>query len=267
MAGGSGGAWKVAYADFVTAMMALFMVLWILGSEQETLEMMQEYFRNPPSPWERESNKHMIETGEFQGFSDLEIADEDFFNSDQASILRGIRDSFEQLISTNQLERKPPIDVSLLGDELRIAMYNRDDISLFRGKTTVLTEWGEFMLMNIAWLLTQYELKVTVESFIGPNYQVNNPSYGPFELTSDRSNKVRRSLEYFAQSGIEVKRVVGFGNSEISPEGGIAAEHKDRTVISLSVKEQMTADDFERTREIQNDLKENQKPVDLLDRF
>src|SRR5689334_23513360 len=44
---GSGGAWKVAYADFVTAMMALFMVLWISAQDKEILIATSEYFQNP----------------------------------------------------------------------------------------------------------------------------------------------------------------------------------------------------------------------------
>ena len=47
MAGKGGGAWKVAYADFVTAMMAFFMVMWLVGQNAETKEAVQEYFQNP----------------------------------------------------------------------------------------------------------------------------------------------------------------------------------------------------------------------------
>src|SRR5689334_12298514 len=47
MAGKGGGAWKVAYADFVTAMMAFFMVMWLVSQNQETKEAVQQYFQNP----------------------------------------------------------------------------------------------------------------------------------------------------------------------------------------------------------------------------
>ncbi len=49
MAGAGGGAWKVAYADFVTAMMAFFMVMWITAQGQDVKEAVAEYFENPPS--------------------------------------------------------------------------------------------------------------------------------------------------------------------------------------------------------------------------
>ncbi|HAC90521.1 MAG TPA: hypothetical protein DCF63_07780, partial [Planctomycetaceae bacterium] len=47
MAGKGGGAWKVAYADFVTAMMAFFMVMWLVGQDQEKKQAVAEYFQDP----------------------------------------------------------------------------------------------------------------------------------------------------------------------------------------------------------------------------
>src|SRR5690606_1680842 len=51
MAGKGGGAWKVAYADFVTAMMAFFMVMWLVGQKESVREAVAEYFRDPPDPF------------------------------------------------------------------------------------------------------------------------------------------------------------------------------------------------------------------------
>jgi chemotaxis protein MotB len=49
--GHHGGAWKVAYADFVTAMMAFFLVMWLMGSDEETKASISHYFNNPSTPW------------------------------------------------------------------------------------------------------------------------------------------------------------------------------------------------------------------------
>ena len=54
--GHHGGAWKVAYADFVTAMMALFMVLWLTSQDQRIKEAVQRAFRNPFSSVTKESS-------------------------------------------------------------------------------------------------------------------------------------------------------------------------------------------------------------------
>lgn len=49
--GHHGGAWKVAYADFVTAMMAFFMVMWLMGSDEETKAAISHYFNHPNTPF------------------------------------------------------------------------------------------------------------------------------------------------------------------------------------------------------------------------
>jgi chemotaxis protein MotB len=50
-AGAHGGAWKVAYADFVTAMMCFFLVMWLMGSDEETKSAVAHYFNHPNTPW------------------------------------------------------------------------------------------------------------------------------------------------------------------------------------------------------------------------
>src|SRR5579871_6476527 len=49
-AGHHGGAWKVAYADFVTALMALFIVLWLMSADKEVQQAVSAYFNNPAGP-------------------------------------------------------------------------------------------------------------------------------------------------------------------------------------------------------------------------
>lgn len=63
-----GGAWKVAYADFVTAMMAFFLVLWLLGSDEEIKASVSQYFNNPSSIWNPNlQNKEMVPLGDRTG--------------------------------------------------------------------------------------------------------------------------------------------------------------------------------------------------------
>ena len=66
--GHHGGAWKVAYADFVTAMMAFFMVMWLLGSDEETKAAIADYFNNPTSAWRKDlSDKDTVPLGDMTG--------------------------------------------------------------------------------------------------------------------------------------------------------------------------------------------------------
>jgi chemotaxis protein MotB len=68
--GAHGGAWKVAYADFVTAMMAFFLVMWLMGSDEETKAAVAQYFNNPPSIFSAGNDaetKAVMPMGEFSG--------------------------------------------------------------------------------------------------------------------------------------------------------------------------------------------------------
>lgn len=260
-----GGAWKVAYADFVTAMMALFMVLWILGNEQETLDQLQEYFRNPPSPWEENFNKFIVETGEFQGFSMDRDGAERSFNATDPSVLKGIMDTFHQMLKNNhEMEKMPPVEMDLTADELRMVLFDREDMSLFRGDSTSLTTWGDFMIQNIAWLIGHYDLQVTIESHTHPLYEGNKRDYGPWELTSDRANKVRRSLAFYADGEISVKRVVGYGAVQPLEEGDDFLKPDERTIISLSMPPSVDAEHYEIKRQIEEQRLQSVQPLDLL---
>lgn len=69
--GAHGGAWKVAYADFVTAMMAFFLVMWLLGSDEEIRAAVAQYFNNPSSVWRPDlANDKMLPLGDKTGAGD-----------------------------------------------------------------------------------------------------------------------------------------------------------------------------------------------------
>lgn len=232
-----GGAWKVAYADFITAMMALFMVLWILGTEEELLEQMQEYFRNPPSPWDRMSGKYMLDIGDFEGIRDEGRDEEAFFEAVDPAIMKGILNTFYQLlqIDTTQTEI-PPVEIALTSDGLRVMIYDRQDTPMFTPGSTDLTEWGEFLLQNLAWLLSRYEFETVIE---GHSAEIvdsrGREGYGPWELSVDRANQVRRSLEFYAGGEVGINRVTGYGALQPLEEGEGNGRTNQRITLSLSL--------------------------------
>lgn len=235
-----GGAWKVAYADFITAMMALFMVLWILGTEQELLEHMQEYFRNPPSPWERESGKYMMDLGEYSTLSAAEHEDNSFFEEVDPAILRGIVEELYSLLEIDmEAKDSPPVEMVLTSDGLRMIIFDRPETPFFKDAGTELTQWGEFLLQNLAWLLSRYRFQVEIEAHSermeAPDEQAGPGQYGPWELSIDRANEVRRNLAFFAGGEIGIRRVSGYGATRPLEEDAGKGRTHQRVTISLSV--------------------------------
>jgi flagellar motor protein MotB len=83
--GAHGGAWKVAYADFVTAMMCFFLVMWLMGSDDETKAAISSYFNNPNpvSPWRPElKDNENIPLGNKTGSGDSILKGADVANQD-----------------------------------------------------------------------------------------------------------------------------------------------------------------------------------------
>lgn len=245
-----GGAWKVAYADFITAMMALFMVLWILGAEEELLEQMQEYFRNPPSPWEQVSGKYMVDVGEFSTLAREEHQENAFFENVDPAVLRGIIQEFQRLL---QIEAEqgdaPPVEMLLTSDGLRMIIFDKPETRFFEDDAgTELTEWGEFLIQNLAWLLSRYEFLVEIEGHSGSDVEgmeeaglsgnleaEEGGEYGPWELSVDRANAIRSRLQFFAGGDVGIRRVSGYGDTQPLDESLRKGRPNQRITLSLSI--------------------------------
>jgi len=241
MAKGGGGAWKVAYADFITAMMALFMVLWILGSEEELLEQLQEYFRNPPSPFDQNSGKFPVEVGEFSGHSSSE-AKEAFFERVDPAVLQSMVNEFYRILDMEaDADLAPPVEVTVVSDGLRVILFDRRDSPLFEDGRIELTPWGEFLSQNLAWLISRYPFEVVVESHSGERDAAFatewSSDYGPWEITTDRANELRRRLQYYSNSDLVVRRVSGYGETVPLEGANDRGRTNQRITLSLSLKE------------------------------
>src|SRR5215475_13384978 len=135
--GHHGGAWKVAYADFVTAMMALFMVLWLTSQDQRIKEAVERAFRNPFSSVTKESvgiipSKEMqavkSSSGNFDSASAIELSMLRRINQDLLKSLQGDPDNIDQ--SSVKLDLTP--------DGLRINVFDRARKPIFEPQSTKL---------------------------------------------------------------------------------------------------------------------------------
>ena len=233
-----GGAWKVAYADFVTSMMALFLVLWIANFRPEVLVYTSMYFKDPtykewPSTW---------------GMMDEEIkaSQKDASNQDQTSpqnegFLRAIARDFHRLLNIKE-EDQEPITVRITNDGLRMEIYNRSKKPIFKDNTTETTEWGTQVFQNLAWLIERYNFQVFLEGHTPSGLDFgDNKNYTAWELSTDRANAIRRLMEYYAMSPDKMKRVAGFGDSMPLPNVPTDSEDNQRISVSLSLTQKEPA--------------------------
>ncbi len=242
MAGGGGGAWKVAYADFVTAMMALFMVLWISAQDKKILIATSKYFQNPFSspmqdhsgimPFNKDSQDSSSKKSEDNSGNE-KPSDQD--KQIQLSFLNSVAADFYRLLHLDQDLDQKPIDIQVTSDGLRVTVFDRAKRPLFEGDTTELTEWGRFVLQSLAWMIDRHHFRVTIDGHTRSGLTLLKENYSAWELSSDRANAARRSLVFFAVEPDQIERVTGYADTRPLAGEPTQSESNQRITLSLTL--------------------------------
>lgn len=231
--GGGGGAWKVAYADFVTAMMALFMVLWISAQDEEILIATSRYFQQPfNAPMDASSGVLSMDGSSSATDS---INEDDPSSITDLSLLNKLAQDFYKMLNLEDAPQDLPIDVQVTNDGLRITMFNRSDHAIFEAGGAEFTEWGRFVVQNLAWLIARHGFKIRIDGFAAAGFASPRENYTAWELTSDRANAMRRALQYYAVPADRFERVTGFGDTVPLADVPPDSSENERVEISLVV--------------------------------
>lgn len=201
-AGHHGGAWKVAYADFVTAMMALFIVLWILGQSAAVKEAVSGYFKDPIG-FSSKMGKDLM-NGKKGGIVDMgkgvekQQLDEQAYREKEKTELDQMGEKIiQEMSNTPELsELMNQIDVQMVDEGLRIEITESVDGVCFEVGTSQLKPQAMQILKKIGSKLADMPNKVIVEGHTDARpYGVGNQlGYTNYELSSDRANAARRAL-------------------------------------------------------------------------
>ena len=208
-AGAHGGAWKIAYADFVTAMMAFFLLMWLLGStSKEDLAGISEYFKQPltvamsggSNSSESASiikgggqdvtrKKGEVRKGEIKPEKKIEIktAEEILHMEKQKEIekLKELKAGLEKAIEANQnlQQFKKQILLDITTEGLRIQIVDEKNRPMFRSGSAQLESYTKEILHEIAKTLNQVPNKVSLSGHTDAEpYSSSNKGYGNWEL-------------------------------------------------------------------------------------
>ena len=235
-----GGAWKVAYADFVTAMMALFMVLWISAQDDEILIATSQYFQSPfRSPMDSSSGVLPFNSNKTSQGSGKEAGSEkapDRNKQIQMTFLNSVAADFYRLLHLDANLESKPIDVQVTTDGLRVTLFDRAKRPLFTTDGTEFTEWGSFVLQNLAWTIDRHQFSVTIDGHAGMRAAATTPArkdYSNWELSADRANAARRLLVHYAVEPALIERVTGYADTK--PLDGEPAEADANQRITLNL--------------------------------
>jgi len=232
-----GGAWKVAYADFVTAMMALFMVLWISAQDKEILISTSQYFQNPfKSPMNANSGVMPFNNTKNSRASGAEKGTEkssDGAKQLELSFLNSVAADFYRLLHLDENLAGKPIDVQVTTDGLRVTLFDRTARPLFVGNTQEFTEWGNFVLQTLAWTIDRHQFRVVIDGHTKVETSPERAEYTGWELSADRANAARRQLVHYAVDPKLIERVTGYAATK--PIAGEAPEADSNQRITLSL--------------------------------
>lgn len=234
-----GGAWKVAYADFVTAMMALFMVLWLTAQDEKLKKDLAEFFKDPYNTPMNNSmgvlkteSKAMAPESSDEGQAKGKAEISDF------KVLYEMAQEFMRLLNIDTANPdKKPIDLDVTSDGLRVTLYDRDAHPFFVDNSAEYTPWGSFVIETLAWLVQRHSFKVRVDGFVSEGFEVESQDYTAWELSSDRANNTRRLLERYGVRAGQFQSVTAYGSTNPLPFMHPTAEANDRVSISLVLSE------------------------------
>ncbi len=196
--GHHGGAWKVAYADFVTAMMALFIVLWLMNTSKPIQEAISGYFKDPAG------------TGKFTGMS--KPAPQPMSKDDLGKVKAELEKAIQQVANFDKL--KNHIELTVTSEGLRIELMESKTGTFFESGQQEPNASGRELLMTIAEELGKIPNKVNVEGHTDSQQFTGKVNYTNWELSSDRANASRRLMQQHGLRADQVAQVRGFADQQ-----------------------------------------------------
>ncbi|WP_309045184.1 flagellar motor protein MotB [Marinobacter sediminicola] len=227
-AGHHGGSWKVAFADFATAMMAFFLVLWLTATASpEQIKAVEGYFRDPvgfteggtPNPVDLGGSASVVnESSQDIETNPIVIADEVVDTLAETLEQRRMEELFQELkqrIEENETlkEFKDQLLIDITDEGLRIQIVDRSGRPMFDSGRAELKYYSQEILFELAKTLGAVDNKLSITGHTDATPFGGRPGYTNWELSADRANTARRALVAGGVRAQQIARVVGLSDS------------------------------------------------------
>jgi chemotaxis protein MotB len=235
--GHHGGAWKIAYADFVTAMMAFFLLMWLLGSTTKgDLNGISEYFKTPlkvameggsgsgdSSSIIKGGGKDLTRTdGQVKASDDPAVkktfnltAAKAAMEAEENQRLKALKEKIENKIDANPLLKKykEQLLLDITNDGLRIQIVDEQNRPMFALAKAELQPYTKEILHEIGFVLNDVPNRIGLSGHTDSTPYMSETGYSNWELSADRANASRRELIAGGMQDSKVLRVVGLGSA------------------------------------------------------
>lgn len=224
----------MAYADFVTAMMALFLVLWLTAQDTRIKEAVERAFRNPFSSVTKES-MGILPTKDVQAVHE-ERGNFDSPSAIQLELLRRVTEDIAKMLEQNPEEEKT-IKLETMQDGVRIQIFDRAFRPVFEPDTANFTPYGTWVFSTLAWEISRYStFIVELEGHTQKGFNGNRENYGSWELSADRANAARRKLVNHGVGEGQLRKVSGLGSTQPMPDVEPESDANRRVTVVLRLQ-------------------------------
>ncbi len=228
--GHHGGSWKVAYADFVTAMMALFLLLWLLETTpKEDLKALEGYFQSPSmiqanggassavidmgggmdAP--KGEGGTILKTNPKDGAGEAEDGESQRKSQDFKELMQKLEENIRNHPTLHSFREQIYLDVTEEG--LRIQIVDKKNRPMFDSGKATLKPYARVILREIGKVLADVPNMISISGHTDSTPFAGRRNYSNWELSSDRANAARRELVESALPEEQIIRVVGLADS------------------------------------------------------
>jgi chemotaxis protein MotB len=200
--GHHGGAWKVAYADFVTAMMALFIVLWLMNSSKQIQVAVGGYFKDPTGT-SKKVGSNLIGSGE--NFT--------LTKDDMPKLKEELQKAVRQVTNFDKLKNQ--IEMTITSEGLRIELLESSSGTFFESGKPGLNDDGRELLMALAEQLGKLPNRISIEGHTDAKPYASKRDYGNWELSADRANSARRLMQTAGLRSDQISQVRGYADQKL----------------------------------------------------
>jgi chemotaxis protein MotB len=211
-AGHHGGAWKVAYADFVTAMMAFFLVMWLVNQSKPVKAAIGGYFRDPAA-FDASGGRGVLPGGDTVNPPKLQTptAEQEERKRLEAAVMH-IREGLDKDAFASLRDQ---VEFTITPEGLRIDLMDKDDSMFFDSGSASLHGETEHILGVIAHELGSLDHQVDVEGHTDSRGYTATDKYSNWELSADRANAARRVMERAGLRPSQVTSVRGLADRQL----------------------------------------------------
>ena len=218
-AGHHGGAWKVAYADFVTAMMALFIVLWLMNSSKQIQEAVGGYFKDPSG------TSKMVGTDQRGSGDNFTVT-----KQNMALLKEQLQKTVRRLSDFDKLKNQ--IEMTVTAEGLRIELLESESGTFFEVGSPKPNQDCKELLTLLAGELGKLPNKLSIEGHTDSKPYTGKASYGNWELSADRANAARRLMQQNGVRPDQVAQIRGYADQRLrTPSDPLAPSNRRISVI------------------------------------